>query len=111
MLDTVTIREATDADLDQIDELVRAHAPDAGHLDRRGCEPGRHHVLVLDAPHGGLAAAALLDIEAQYGHLRTLVVAPQFAGAGVEARMLGVAASLCRAFGVDMIDVLQRHAA
>jgi N-acetylglutamate synthase-like GNAT family acetyltransferase len=112
MLDTFTIREATDDDLAAIDDLVRAHAPQrTPHTDRRGCEPGRNHLLVLDAQGGRLAAAARLDIDAHCGHLSMLVVASDFAGAGIEARMLGVAESLCLAFGVDMIDVLERRAA
>lgn len=66
---------------------------------------GRRHLLVLDASEGGLAAAALVDIDGLRGHLVMLAVAQDFEGRGLEDRMIGVAEALCKAFGADTLDV------
>lgn len=73
--------------------------------------PGRRHLLVLDAPDGGLAAAALVDIDGDRGHLGMLAVAKKFEGCGLEDRMIGVAEALCSAFGARTLDVPARDAA
>jgi N-acetylglutamate synthase-like GNAT family acetyltransferase len=105
-----TVREATTEDLPAIAELLGTRAPGSGPLTV-GREPGRRHLLVLDAPDGGLAAAALVTIEGQRGHLAMLAVARRFDGAGLHERMIGVAEALCRAFGADALDVPARRAA
>jgi N-acetylglutamate synthase-like GNAT family acetyltransferase len=68
------------------------------------------HLLVLDAPEGGIAACALLVIDGKRGHLVRLAVAEPFAGSGVEDRMIGVAEAMCTAFGASTLDVVDRVA-
>jgi N-acetylglutamate synthase-like GNAT family acetyltransferase len=110
----LTIREATEDDLAAIEQLVRAQpgarCERAGPI-ALGRSPGRRHLLVLDAPRGGLAAAALLEIDGARGHLAMLAVAQQFEDCGLEDRLIGVAEALCRAFGVHAIDVPASRAA
>ncbi len=74
---------------------------------------GRRHLLILDAPDGGLAAAALVDIDVDghRGHLVMLAVAQGFEGHGLEDRLIGVSEALCKAFGADTLDVPVRDAA
>src|SRR3954453_17485778 len=93
-----TVHEATEDDLAAIQELLRARASEAESVSLSQ-EPGRRHVLVLDAPDGGLAAVAIVEIEGARGHLVMLVVASRFEATGLEARMIGVAEALCEAFG------------
>jgi N-acetylglutamate synthase-like GNAT family acetyltransferase len=112
--DNPTIREATTDDLDAVERLLRAQPsgfalrPDDIALPRAS---GRRHLLVLDAPGEGLAAAALVDIEGSRGHLVMLAVARGCEGHGVEDRLIGVAEALCKAFGADTLDVPVRNAA
>jgi N-acetylglutamate synthase-like GNAT family acetyltransferase len=91
---SATIREATPDDLADVQRLLHEYS-------ERALEtiPGRRYMLVLDAPDGGgLAAAALVHIERARGQLALLVVAPRFAGQGIEERMIGVAEALCEAY-------------
>ena len=90
---SATIREATPDDLAAVRVLLDDDA-------ERTLEtiPGQRHLLVLDAPDGGLAAAALVHIERSCGHVALLAVAPRFAGQGIEERMIGVAEALCEAY-------------
>jgi ribosomal protein S18 acetylase RimI-like enzyme len=112
--DHPTIREATAADLDAVEQLLRAQPsgfasrPEEVALPRAA---GRRHLLILDAPDGGLAAAALVDIDGHRGHLVMLAVAQGSEGHGLEDRMIGVAEALCKAFGADTLDVPVRDAA
>ena len=69
------------------------------------------HLLVLDAPDGGLAACAMLEIEDHRGHLTLLAVAPGFEGLGIEDRMFGVVEVMYTAFGADTIDIVKPDAA
>jgi N-acetylglutamate synthase-like GNAT family acetyltransferase len=100
-----TIREATIADLPAIKRLAVPLYEQVSTPAR----PGRH-VLVLDAPGGGLAGAVLLNIERNRGHIGMLAIAPRFEGTGLEDRLLGVVEALCRAFGADTFDVPSRCA-
>jgi N-acetylglutamate synthase-like GNAT family acetyltransferase len=107
-----TIREATADDLDALEQLLQTQSCAGRHeAIALGHEPGRRHLLVLDAPDGGLAAAALVQIEGTRGHLTMLVLAKQFEGSGLEARMIGVAEALCAAFGANTLDVPASRAA
>ena len=114
MPDSPTIREATANDLDAVERLLRTQPSGfTRHSEQVGLprEAGRRHLLVLDAPEGGLAAAALVHIEAGRGPLVMLAVAKPFEGRGLEDRMIGVAEALCSAFGADTLDVPARDAA
>lgn len=112
--DSPTIREATDEDLDAVDRLLRTQpAGPARRYEQIALPrvPGQRHLLVLDAPDGELAAAALVNIEGHRGHLVMLAVARPFEGCGLEDRLIGVAEALCSAFGADTLDVPARSAA
>jgi N-acetylglutamate synthase-like GNAT family acetyltransferase len=109
------IREATNEDLEPIERLLRAQGPSG--VPRRPEQlalprvPGQRHLLVIDAPDGGLAGAALLCIEGHRGHLVMLAVARRFEGRGLEDRLIAVSEALCSAFGADTLDVPVRSAA
>ncbi len=100
-----TVRDATDEDLADVQRLFGQPVA----LPR---EPGRRHLLVLDAPDdGGLAAAALVKIEGRRGHLALLAVDHRYEGLGIENRMIAVTEALCKAFGADTLEVSARRAA
>jgi hypothetical protein len=105
-----TVHEATAEDIAAIRELLRARACEPGGV-ALSQEPGRRHVLALDAPDGGLAAAAIVEIEGERGQLVMLVVASRFEATGLEVRMIGVAEALCEAFGAHTMDVSACRAA
>lgn len=114
MPDHPTIREATADDLDAVEQLLRAQPSGFEHRSEEVALPrasGRRHLLILDAPDGGLAAAALVDIDGARGHLVMLAVAQGFEGHGLEDRLIGVSEALCKAFGADTLDVPVRDAA
>ena len=113
MRTSATIREATARDVPAIEKLLADERPRDGRPENLSLErvPGRRHLLVLDAPDGALAAAALVSIEKKRGHLAMLVVARRFHDQGIEDRMIGVATALCAAFGADTIDIPIRRAA
>lgn len=73
--------------------------------------PGRRHVLVLDAPSGGLAGAAVFVTDGACAHLTLLVIAPEMQGNGLEDRFIGVIEAMCRAFGAKCLDIPARRAA
>jgi hypothetical protein len=109
----VTIREATAEDETAVEHLFRmqptAFCGAIGQLhDPRVL--GMRHLLVLDAPRGGLAAAALVTIHGRRGHLALLAVDRRFEGEHLEDRMIGVAEALCRAYDADTLDVPVRSA-
>lgn len=113
-MSSLTIREATEEDLGAIERLVRTQPDGADHCCEQLAQPrhaGRRHLLVLDAPDGGVAASALVQIEGHRGHLVMLAVAKRFEGRGLEDRLIGVAEALCTAFGADTLDVPARDAA
>jgi hypothetical protein len=105
-----TVHEATEDDIAAVEALLRSRASDPRSFSLSQ-EPGRRHVLVLDAPDGGLAAAAIVEIEGERGQLVMLVVASRFEATGLEARMIGVAEALCEAFGARTMDVSACRAA
>lgn len=116
MPDNPTIREATADDLDAVEQLLRTQPSGFTARSEEVALPrasGRRHLLILDAPDGGLAAAALVDIDVDFhrGHLVMLAVAQGFEGHGLEDRMIGVSEALCKAFGADTLDVPVRVAA
>lgn len=104
-----TIRSATEDDIRPVLELVRESGR---HLRREDllAREGRH-VVVLDAPDGGLAAAAVLVIEGQRGHLVMLAIARRFEGQGLEDRVIAVLEAMSSAFGARTLDVQSLRAA
>jgi hypothetical protein len=73
--------------------------------------PGRRHLLVLDAPNGGLAGAAVFVIEGERGHLSLLSIARDLEGHGLEDRFIAVIEAMCKAFGAKCLDIPARRAA
>jgi GNAT superfamily N-acetyltransferase len=105
---TSTIRIGTNDDLASVQRLIRteidsgAALPTIEDLDRG---LGHQYLLVVDAPDGGIAAAAQVTLEGNRGHLGLLAVDHRFHGEGLEHRLLGVAEALCDAFGCETFDV------
>jgi N-acetylglutamate synthase-like GNAT family acetyltransferase len=99
---SVTIRKASPKDLPEIERLLSEAAERGAHQQLPVRQPGRHHLLVVDAPHGGLAAAALLLIQRGRGRLSMLVVDARYAG--LERQVIEMAEALCRAFGARTLD-------
>lgn len=97
---TQTVRIATSEDVPAVQAL--AAKQDSRELTTIA---GERYTLVLDAPDGGLAAAAQVTLEKPRGHLRMLAFAKRWAGEALEARMIAVARALCEAFGCDSLDV------
>lgn len=93
-----TIRSASLEDLRSIRELTGRHV-DITTI------PGRRHVLVLDDDDGNLAAAAQLVLDGTRGHLTFLAISDEHEGEGLDVRMIGVAESICEAFGATTLDV------
>jgi N-acetylglutamate synthase-like GNAT family acetyltransferase len=108
---TSTIRIGTSSDVPAVQRLLRDSDPSQRDLPALPSVPGRTFLLVLDAPGGGLAAAAQLTLEDHRGHLGLLAIANPFQGEGLEHRMIGVAEALCTAFGCESLDVPVRRRA
>ncbi|MDX2088695.1 MAG: hypothetical protein SFX73_12640 [Kofleriaceae bacterium] len=69
-------------------------------------EPADHvHLIVLDAPEGGLAGAALLILEPHKGQVALLAVDLRYQGLGIEERLIGVSEALSEALGVHNFEV------
>lgn len=73
--------------------------------------PGRRHVLVLDAPSGGLAGAAVFVLDGACAHLTLLSIGTEYQGHGLEDRFIGVIEAMCKAFGAKCLDIPARRAA
>ena len=73
--------------------------------------PGRRHLLVLDAPNGGLAGAAQFVLEGERAHLTLLAIARELEGNGLEDRFIAVIEAMCKAFGAKCLDIPARRAA
>lgn len=73
--------------------------------------PGRRHVLVLDAPNGGLAGAASFVLDSACAHLTLLAIASEYQGSGLEDRFIAVIEAMCKAFGAKCLDIPARRAA
>src|SRR6476659_8508869 len=99
-----TIRLARSEDLPRVRQLVQGDQEVA-------IVPGRRYVLVLDAPEGGLAAAAGLTLDHGRAHLGFLAIDPQYEGEKLEDRMIGVAEAVASAFDCDTLDVPRRRVA
>lgn len=100
-----TIRLATEDDVTAVQRLIADDA--ASDLDLRSTttDGGHRYVLVLDDDRGGLAAAAIVALDASEAKLELLAVDPAHRETGIEKRMLGVAEALCEAFGCERLVV------
>ena len=104
-----------------LDFPIRLAAPDDApevarllHVDDIGGLPlavlGKHYLLVIDAPYGGLAAAAVVRLEAPRADIRVLAVAKAYEGHGLEERIVGVVEEMSGAFGCTRVNVPARAA-
>lgn len=89
------IRLATPDDTPEVARLL--HVDDVGDLPLAAL--GHHYLLVVDAPEGGLAAAAIVRLEAPHPTLRVFAVARNYQGADLEARVLDLVDEMSEAFG------------
>ena len=65
---------------------------------------GKHYLLVIDAPDGGLAAAAVVRLEAPRADIRVLAVAKAYADNGLEDRIVGLVEEMSEAFGCTYVN-------
>jgi hypothetical protein len=100
MLVTPTVRIATSEDLAEVQRLI----PRISH-DGLASITGRRYLLVVDAPSGGLAAAAIIALAPPQAHLEALAMDSRVACHELEARIIGVASGLGEAFACTSLDV------
>lgn len=105
-----TIRSGSQEDYPALEQLL---AESGGKLEpAMFASDGRErHLVVLDAPDHGLAAAAVLVIEGRRGHLALLAIAKRFEGQGLEDRVISVLEAMSSAFGAETLDVHPLRAA
>jgi GNAT superfamily N-acetyltransferase len=116
---TSTIRLGTPKDAPAMNRLIASvqellpsgRAAQSLHAPELSTVPGERYVLVVDAPGGGLAAAAQVRFDGPRGHLGWLAIARDHRGEGLEHRLIAVAEALCDAFGCDSLDIPPSHAA
>ena len=89
------IRLATPQDAPEVARLL--HVDDVSGLSLAVL--GKHYLLVIDAPDGGLAAAAVVRLDAPRADLRVLAVAKPYEGQGLEDAIIRVVDELSEAFG------------
>ncbi|HEY5952260.1 MAG TPA: hypothetical protein VIV40_42475 [Kofleriaceae bacterium] len=98
MSNRVRIRKATPKDLPEIERLLTEASERGAPQQLPVRQPGRTHLLVVDAPDGrGLAAAALLLIQRCSGRLNMLLVDARYGG--IRQQVIEMAEALSRAFG------------
>jgi N-acetylglutamate synthase-like GNAT family acetyltransferase len=102
-----TIRSGTPEDVAAVKQLLKQPVDDAALTPI----PGKRHLIVLDNPTGGIAAAAVLAIDGHHGHLSLFAVDERLVGHGLEDRLLAVIEAMCEAFGLRTLDVPARRAA
>lgn len=100
------IRLAAPQDTPDVARLL--HVDDIGGLPLAAL--GKHYVLVIDAPEGGLAAAAVVRLEAPRADIRVLAVGKAYEGQGLEDRIIGLVEEMSEAFGCTRVDVPARAA-
>lgn len=89
------IRLATPDDTPEVARLL--HVDDVGDLPLAAL--GHHYLLVVDAPEGGLAAAAIVRVEGPRPTLRVFAVARGHEDADLEQRMLALVEEMTEVFG------------
>ena len=102
-----TIRSGTAQDVSAIRRLMRGEVDPSTLVTI----PNRRHVLVLDAPRGGLAGAAAFVVGDACAHLSFLAISADYQGSGLEDRFIGVIEAMCKAFGAKCLDIPARRAA
>jgi len=100
------IRLANPGDAPEVARLL--HVDDVGGLPLNVL--GKHYLLVIDAPEGGLAAAAVIRLDAPRADIRVLAVAKGYEGHGLEDRIIGLVEEMSQAFGCTRLDVPSRAA-
>lgn len=96
------------ANRDDAPEVARLlHVDDVGGLPLAVL--GKHYLLVVDAPEGGLAAAAIVRLEQPRAHLRCLALAKGYEDRGLEDRVIEFVEDMAVAFGCTQIDVPARR--
>lgn len=100
------IRLAAPQDAPEVARLL--HVDDVGGLPLAVL--GKHYLLVIDAPDGGLAAAAVVRLEAPRADIRVLAVAKAYAGKGLEDRIIGLVDEMSEAFGCTRVNAPSRAA-
>ena len=102
------IRLATPDDAPEVARLL--HVDDVGGLPLAVL--GNHYLLVVDALDGGLAAAAVVRMEAPRAMLRVLAVAKPYESDDLEDRVIAFVEEMSVAFGCTQLDIPTRiHAA
>ena len=100
------IRLASPEDAQEVARLL--HVDDIGGLPLAVL--GKHYLLVVDAPEGGLAAAAVIRLDAPRADIRVLAVAKAHEGQGLEDRIIGLVGEMSEAFGCTRVNVPARAA-
>jgi hypothetical protein len=100
------IRLANPDDAAEVARLL--HVDDVGGLPLAVL--GKHYLLVVDAPEGGLAAAAVVRLDAPRADLRVCAVAKPYAGLGLEDRIIELVEEMGQAFGCTSVNVPARAA-
>jgi hypothetical protein len=89
------IRLATPDDAPEVARLL--HVDDVGDLPLVAL--GHHYLLVVDAPEGGLAAAAIVRLQAPRATLRVFAVARGYEHLELEQQMVEIVEEMSQAFG------------
>lgn len=99
------IRLATPDDAPEVARLL--HVDDVGGLPLAAL--GNHYLLVVDAPEGGLAAAAIVRLDAPRATLRVLALARSYEGADLEDQVIEFVEEMSLAFGCTQLDIPTRR--
>jgi hypothetical protein len=89
------IRLATPDDASEVARLL--HVDDVGDLPLAAL--GHHYLLVVDAPEGGLAAAAIVRLQLPRATLRVFAVARGYEDLDLEHHMVEIVEEMSQAFG------------
>jgi hypothetical protein len=106
-----TIRVATCADRPELERLLERPLRSEHDAAKSATASARRYQLVVDAPSGGLCAAAIVALAPPHAHLEALAIDERYACHELEARLIGVAGALAEAFGCASLDVPGRMAA
>jgi hypothetical protein len=111
MMAICTVRSARPVDLPHVRRLLEGRSGHNVDPAMLVSVPGQRHVLVLDAPTGGLAAIAVVAIDPPDAHLEVLAMEPCYSSRELETRMHAVAEALAEAFECHALDIPGARAA